>query len=524
VELRGKSLIGYTEAVGGASTFSAHSPATGARLEANFATATDAELHAAINLAVSAARDLKAYSGAKRAELLRGIAGTIEARGEAIVERAHYETALTRDRLNGELARTTGQLRLFASVCEEGSWVDARIDTALPDRKPLPRPDLRSMLGPIGPVVVFGASNFPLAFSVAGGDTASALAAGNPVIVKAHPAHPGTSELVGRAIAEALERFGAPEGTFSLLFDDGVEVGRHLVSHSSVKAVGFTGSQKAGRALMDIAAARREPIPVFAEMSSSNPFFILPGALRERTEEIASGLVASITLGVGQFCTKPGLVFVENGLAGDMFVDRLVGLIKDIKPGTLLTPGIATSYRSGVDRRGGQLRLLAGEARTDNHCGASPAVFETSCETLSAELAEELFGPAAIIVRCANIHQMADFARNMPGQLTATLHGTNEDLLGAGDLVEAVQEKVGRVIFNGFPTGVEVCHAMVHGGVYPATSDARFTSVGTMAIRRFARPICFQNFPAQRLPEELRDENPRGILRLVNGAYTRDSC
>lgn len=521
MDLHGKSLIGFTESTNGGSVFRAFNPATGEVLPGEFVAATAEQLERAVALAASAAPVLRRPSGARRGAMLRAIAVAIEAAGEEVIVRAHQETALTLDRLRGELARTTNQLRLFASVCEEGSWVDARLDTAQPERKPQPRPDLRSMLRPIGPVVVFGASNFPLAFSVAGGDTASALAAGNPVLVKAHPAHPGTSELVGRAIVAALREFGAPEGTFALLFDDGVEVGRSLVKHPLAKAVGFTGSRRAGRALMDLAAARPEPIPVFAEMSSSNPLFVLPGALRERGEQIAAGLVASFTLGTGQFCTKPGVVFVERGEHGDVFVTRLVDLVKNATTGVLLTPGIATSYRAGVESRKGAIRLLAGGTAAER-CDANAAVFETDCDTLTTELVEELFGPTALIVRCNSAEEMLNFAGNMPGQLTATLQGTDEDLSQLSPLVEAVQARVGRVIFNGFPTGVEVSHAMMHGGPYPATSDTRFTSVGTLAIHRFARPVCFQNFPDEALPEELQDANPVGILRLVNGQATRD--
>ena len=521
MDLHGKSLIGFTEAAAGETRFKALNPATGEALPGEFVKATEEQIARAVDLACSAAAVLRGVSGKNRGAMLRGVADSIEASGEEIVQRAHRESALTLDRLRGELTRTTNQLRMFASVCEEGSWVNARIDTAQPDRKPLPRPDLRSMLRPVGPVVVFGASNFPLAFSVAGGDTASAWAAGNPVLVKAHPAHPGTSELVGRAITEALLKSGAPDGTFSLLFDDGVAVGRSLVKHPAVRAVGFTGSQRAGRALMDLAAERPEPIPVFAEMSSTNPVFVLPEALRERGGVIAASLVTSFTLGVGQFCTKPGLVFVENGLQGDSFVGKVGDSASKLITSTLLTSGIAAAYHSGLEKRRAEIRLLAGGAAAEG-CGANAAVFETDRNALSEELVEELFGPAVLIVRCSGLEEMLDFACKMPGQLTATLHGTEADLRDASPLVEVLQGKVGRVIFNGFPTGVEVSHAMVHGGTYPATSDPRFTSVGTLAIYRFARPVCFQSFPDEGLPGELKDANPLNILRLVDGKSTRE--
>lgn len=505
------------------SRFRALNPATGELLPGEFVRATDEQIEHAVTAAAHAALPLSRLTGAQRGSMLRNIASAIESSADEIIARAHLETALTLDRLRGELARTANQLRLFASVCEDGSWVNARIDTALPDRKPLPRPDIRSMLCPLGPVVVFGASNFPLAFSVAGGDTASALAAGNPVLVKAHPAHPGTSELVAKAVSTALRDSDVPEGAFSILFDDGIDVGGTLVMHPLVKAVGFTGSRRAGRALMDLAASRPEPIPVFAEMSSSNPLFILPAALRERADQIAAGVVASFTLGVGQFCTKPGLVFVENSDSADPFISKLIELAQEVRPGVLLTTGIATSYRTGVSTRRNALRLLAGGAET-KACNASVSIFESDCATLRAhpELAEELFGPSVLIVRCAGLDDMTAFAHTMSGQLTATLHATEADLRDSASLVEALQSRVGRLIVNGYPTGVEVCNAMVHGGPYPATSDSRFTSVGTVAIYRFVRPVCFQNFPDPALPEELKDGNPLGILRMVNGQMTRE--
>jgi alpha-ketoglutaric semialdehyde dehydrogenase len=523
VEVRADSSPAFGEKTSGGSRFKAVNPATGEALPGEFVTATAEQIEHAANLAASATLPLSRLAGAERGKMLRNIAAALESNGDEIVTRAHQETALTLDRLRGELGRTTSQLRLFAALCEEGSWVNARIDTAQPDRKPLPKPDVRSMLRPLGPVVVFGASNFPLAFSVAGGDTASALAAGNPVLIKVHPAHPGTSEIVGRAVTAALHQSGAPQGTFSLLFDGAVEVGRALVKHPLVKAAGFTGSRKAGRALMDLAASRPEPIPVFAEMSSSNPLFILAGALRERGDQIAAGLVASFTLGVGQFCTKPGIVFVASGSAADDLIAKIVELTGSAKEGVLLTSGIARSYQSGVKNRAETVRLLAGGGQKHG-CGADVAVFETDFAAFRAnpELADELFGPSVLIVRCKGVDDMLEFAHTMPGQLTATLHGTDADLCASSSLMDALQARAGRLIVNGYPTGVEVCHAMVHGGVYPATSDSRFTSVGTLAIYRFARPVCFQNCPNANLPDELKDANPLGILRSVNGQMTRE--
>ena len=505
------------------SAFQAVNPATGVALPGEFVTATSDQIEHTVNRAREAAVPLSRFTGTQRAAMLRNVATALASNEQEIVARAHQETALTLDRLRGELGRTVNQLRLFASVCEEGSWVNARIDTAQPERKPLPKPDVRSMLRPLGPVVVFGASNFPLAFSVAGGDTASALAAGNPVLVKAHPAHPGTSDLVGRVVSTALKELGVPEGAFALLFDAGVEVGRALVMNPFVKAVGFTGSHKAGRALMDLASARPEPIPVFAEMSSSNPLFVLPGALCERGDQIAAGLVASFTVGVGQFCTKPGIVFVQAGRRADDFVARIAELAGGVNEGVLLTRGIADKYRAGVKNRTGFVRSLAAGTQTQA-CSAAVAVFKTEFANIRSnrELIEELFGPSVLIVLYQDASDLLEFTRFMPGQLTATLHGTDADLRQASSLMEALQPRVGRIIVNGYPTGVEVCHAMVHGGAYPATSDSRFTSVGTLAIYRFARPVCFQNFPDEALPDELKDANPLGILRFVNGQMSRE--
>jgi NADP-dependent aldehyde dehydrogenase len=519
VELRGKSLIGYHLAEGSGPSFTAIDPATGESLPGTFTAATSTEVDHAVSLAHSAFA--VPTSGKQRAEYLRQIAEALDAGGDEIIPRANREAAIAVDRLRGELVRTTSQLRLFASLVEEGSWVNARIDPALPDRKPR-RPDIRSMLLPIGPVAVFGASNFPLAFSVPGGDTASALAAGNPVIVKAHPAHPGTSELAGRVIVEALQRADAPEGLFSLLFDSGIEVGRALVQHPGIKAVTFTGSHRAGRALMDLVAARREPIPVFAEMGSTNPVFVLPGALRERGEQIATGLHASFTIGVGQFCTKPGLVFVDTGSDGNNLVARMADLVKKSSGGTLLTSGIASAYRTGVAARS---KKVSASATSPESAGVASAVlFETDYDSFARdpELAEELFGPTTTVIRNSSHAQLLEVAQKMHGHLTATIHGTDADLRDYSDLVAILQTKVGRLVFNGFPTGVEVSHAMVHGGPYPATSDPRFTSVGTMAIYRFARPVCYQSFPEDTLPDELKNANPLNILRLVDGHPTRE--
>jgi 2,5-dioxopentanoate dehydrogenase len=507
--------------------FHAVDPSTRSVIEPEFVSARPEDVAWAAERAAAAAAAFAARSNRERGEFLRAIAEELTADGAAIVERAMLETGLPRPRLEGELARTTGQLRLFEDVVEEGSWVDARIDEAMPERKPLPRPDVRSMLRPIGPVAVFGASNFPLAFSVAGGDTASAFAAGNPVIVKAHPAHPGTSELAGRAIARAVERCKLPGGVFALLFDSGIEVGVALVQHPAVQAVAFTGSAGGGQALMKLAAARSQPIPCYAEMGSTNPLFVLPGALRKRGAELAKGLQTSFTLGSGQFCTKPGLVFVPQKDA-DEFLDTLRGGVSALGAHGMLTPSIAERYNAAVThRRGeGKAEWVAGfEGGPAGHGAAGgAAVFSVPIEKFAAnhELEEEIFGPTTLLVHYGAASELVDVAKKLHGHLTATIHGTEEDLREAAELVRVLETKVGRLLFNGYPTGVEVCHAMVHGGPFPATSDSRTTSVGTRAITRFARPVCYQDFPDAALPMELRRGNPLRIQRMLNGKLARE--
>jgi NADP-dependent aldehyde dehydrogenase len=525
--LNGRSLLGFGEGVATSENFYAVNPATGDRLDPPFSSATAVDVESAARLASEAFATYARTSGRDRAAFLRRIATNVEAIAGDLVERAHLETALPKPRLQGETARTCGQMRLFASVAEEGSWVGARIDRAEPDRKPLPKPDIRSLLRPLGPVAVFGASNFPLAFSVAGGDTASALAAGNPVIVKAHPAHPGTSELAGQAIRSAVKECGLPEGVFSLLFDSGVNMGIVLVTHSLVKAVGFTGSRMAGRALMDLAAGRAEPIPFLAEMSSTNPVFVLPDRLREQGETIATGLHASFTLGAGQFCTKPGMVFLPQEANARDFVHKLRDLVKSPAEFTLLTSGIRSSYRSAVAARKDNAKVHSVQPTTgeSSETSVGAVLFETDAASFfcDASLGHEVFGPSTLLVQHCRRDELLEIARNLEGHLTATIHATDRDLRDYADLIEILTAKVGRVILNGFPTGVEVTHAMVHGGPYPATSDGRFTSVGSQAIFRFARPVCYQGFPDSALPEELQDANPLGIWRMLDGQMTRDA-
>ncbi len=526
--LRGQSIINGESRQGSGAGFSGFNPASAAALEPIYRSASAENVDLAANLAEDAFATYNKMSGEKKGHFLRHIAAGLEAVGTELVDRAHIETALPEKRLQGELARTANQLRLFAGVVEEGSWCMARIDPAEPDRKPLPRADIRSMLRPIGPVVVFGASNFPLAFSVAGGDTASALAAGNPVIVKAHSAHPGTSELAGQVICQSVKECGLPAGTFALIFGSGAQVGSALVQHPAVKAVGFTGSLAAGKALMQLAAERPEPIPCFMEMSSTNPLFILPEALATRGAEIATGLFGSFTMGVGQFCTKPGLVFLPGGEDADSLVNKLVAQVSQAAQSPMLTAGIYRNYKSGVADLEGQhgVELLARpSAEAGSAIHASPALFEVKGSDLlrKPELAKEVFGPSTLVVRYADRQELIQLAYALEGQLTATLHATDADIAAFADLVAILERKAGRLIVNGYPTGVEVCHAMVHGGPYPATTDSRHTSVGTQAIYRFARPVCYQDFPQAALPDELKDGNPLSIMRLVNGSFTREA-
>lgn len=522
-KLSGHSLVGFREGTGQGKPHYATNPTTGEPLQPGFIPATEDEVDLAVRLATDAFDSYRRVSGRGRAAFLRTIAAKIEAITGEIVERAGLETALPAGRLQAETARTVGQLRLFAQVAEEGSWVNARIDLADPHRKPAPKPDIRSMLRPLGPVVVFGASNFPLAFSVAGGDTASALAGGNTVIVKAHAAHPGTGELVGRAVQESVRECGLPEGVFSLLFGSGSQIGTALMKHPLVRAGGFTGSRAAGRTLMDVAASRREPIPFYAEMSSTNPVFILPGAMRERADAIAAGVNTSFTLGAGQFCTKPGMVFLPQDSA--VFMEKLRELVTASSPFHLLTQAIHSSYGSAIAQRktDAAVKLVAEGSQSASGFGASSILFETDAASfLGSNLDAEIFGPTTLLVRHSSRDQLLAIARSLEGHLTATIHGTPEDLREFADLIAILETKVGRLIFNGFPTGVEVTHAMVHGGPYPSTSDGRSTSVGTQAIFRFTRLVCYQGFPDTALPADLQNSNPLGIWRMINGEMSRN--
>jgi alpha-ketoglutaric semialdehyde dehydrogenase len=525
MNLHGKSFIGSQLSSGIAEAFTAMSPLDRAVLPGSFYSAGPEDVDKALELAESAFKTYRETSGEQRAAFLERIAEEIFALGDELVQRAHLETGLPEARLTGERARTVGQLRLFAQVAREGSWVDARIDHAIPDRQPAPKPDLRRMLIPIGPVVVFGSSNFPLAFSVAGGDTASALATGNTVIVKAHSGHPGTSELVATAISRAVTACSLPPGVFSLIHGSGKVVGMQLLRHPLARAIGFTGSRAAGRALFDAAAARPDPIPVFAEMSSLNPVFVLPGALQERPSQVAEGLRSSMTLGVGQFCTKPGLVFGLQSPGLDQFQQVLARSLESVAPATMLHAGICESYHQGLTRAtkvSGVNVLARSQALADPAKTQAEAVLlltDAANYQKHAELAEEVFGPFAILISAQTMNDLEEIARGLEGQLTATVHGTAKDFENAGELLRILERKAGRLVLNGFPTGVEVCPSMNHGGPYPATTDVRFTSVGTAALHRFVRPVCYQDFPSALLPQELRDDNPLQLRRIVDGKF-----
>lgn len=536
--LTGLSLLGAAHGAATDATFYAYNPATGQPLPPAYHGATVAETDVAAALAAQANRTYAQTDGRTRAAFLRSIADNLAALEADFVARATQETGLPAARIQSELGRTCGQMRLFATVAEEGSWVEARLDSPDAHRRPLPKPDVRSMLQPLGPVAVFGASNFPLAYSVAGGDTASALAAGCPVIAVGHYAHPGAAELAGGAIRTAVAAHGLPEGVFSLLYGAGNDVGQHLVQHPNIAAAGFTGSRRGGLALLKLAQNRPVPIPFYAEMSSINPVFITPRVLRAQTDSLAQGLAASMTGGVGQFCTQPGLVFVPEIEATQEFIATLQNLLTQQTATPMLTAGIAAAYRTGVadyQQTAGVGTVFAG-AMTDNDSRAAPVLLRVSLanwldEKQHESLTQEVFGPATLLItypvaddkndKGLPQNTFTDIAARLEGQLTATLYAAPEDLAGQAEFVQALSTRVGRIIFNGWPTGLEVGPAIVHGGPFPATSDGRTTSVGSRAIKRWARAVCYQNAPAQLLPPSLQDGNPLGLWRMIDGQTTR---
>lgn len=527
--LTGKQLIAGKWLDGRADTFHGVNPASGENLEPAFTCADEFQVAEAVNAATECFTKFANTSPLERAEFLNACADEIMALGDELLERVSAETGYPRARAEGERGRTCGQLRLFADWIVKGEYLDARIDTALPDRQPMPRPDLRSFNQALGPVAVFGASNFPLAFSVAGGDTASAFAAGCPVIVKAHNSHPGTSELVAQALAKAVEKCGLPGGVFSLILGSGRRVGAELVKSAGIKAVGFTGSFSGGTALFKLANERPEPIPVFAEMGSINPVVLLPEALKGSAEGIAEGFVGSLTMGTGQFCVNPGLVLAVEGEDLDRFIGATTEALSKVGAGVMLNKATMLGYQSGGaklrDQQGVE-EVAAGEATGDEGgftCQASLLTVSGKDFLANGELQEEVFGPTSLVVKCRDRDELLQAVAALQGQLTGTLQCTEGELGSYGDLVELLRQRVGRIVVNGYPTGVEVCHSMMHGGPFPAATDARFTSVGTKAIERFLRPICFQNYPENLLPEALKNDNPLGIARLVNGEKTSDT-
>lgn len=522
-----KQIIGYNESALGTETFYSYNPAAQNNNAFLFYRATSGETSLAAEKAAAAFQLFRKKSGEQKAVFLEAIATEIMNAGDELVSICCSETALPEMRIQGERQRTVNQLKMFAALLREGSWVDARIETADANRLPLPKPDLRYMQTALGPVVVFGASNFPLAFSVAGGDTASALAAGCPVIVKAHPAHPATSAIVGKAIQSAASKTNMPDGVFSLLFDDGFTVGTQLVKHEAIKAVGFTGSYKAGKALFDIAVNRPEPIPVYAEMGSINPVFVLPLALKENGAAIAAGYAASVTMGTGQFCTNPGmLIYLDKD---ETFKPVLKNEFEKTAGGTMLTPNIAAAFLSGVSHQKNitgveELATGAAAAGSAGNYG-QPVLLAADGDVLdkNPSLSEEVFGPASVAVNVRTKNELLQIAAGLSGHLTATVFAGGDELTEYKELLDILEQKAGRVIMNGFPTGVEVCSAMVHGGPFPATTNSRSTSVGTAAIYRFTRPVCYQNIPQALLPDALKNENSLGIYRLVNGSGTNNN-
>jgi len=522
IEITGEMLIGARSVRGTEGIVHSVNPATGETMAPDFGGGTAKDVDTACKLALRAFDAYRATSLEQRAGFLEAIAQGVLDLGDVLVERVMSESGLPRGRVEGERGRTVGQLKLFATLVREGRWLNVTLDSALPDRKPLPRPDLRAQKIPLGPVAVFGASNFPLAFSVAGGDTASALAAGCPVVAKSHPSHLGTSELVGRAIQKAVADCGLPEGVFSFVVGDGNAVGEALVAHPAIQAVGFTGSRRGGRALVAIAAGREVPIPVFAEMSSINPVFVLPSAVKQRAETIAQGLADSATLGTGQFCTKPGIVIGIEGAEFERFQQAAKTAFEAKVATTMLNSGIHRAYEHGTAQWDGEAkvnRLAIGQPPASTTCAGQPMLFATKAQDFltTPMLMEEVFGPSTLLIACKDVDEMIAVAEHLSGQLTATLHLADEDVEIGRRLLPVLERKAGRILANGFPTGVEVSYAMVHGGPSPATSDSRVTSVGAMAIERWLRPVCYQDMPSALLAEALQDGNPLQILRLVDG-------
>ena len=522
--ITGKNYIGNNLIANGIKTYTTFNPQLNKENTSVFVEATTDEIDQAVSLAKTAYKEFSKISGVRKAVFLDVIADEILALDDELIQTYCSETGLPEGRAKGERGRTVGQLRSFAKLVDEGSWVEATIDKAQPDRQPMARPDVRKMMMPLGPVVVFGASNFPLAYSTAGGDTAAALASGCPVIVKSHPMHAGTGELVASAIIKAAEKTGMPNGVFSNINSSGIEVGVYLVKHPDVKAVGFTGSIRGGRALYDLAAQRDEPIPVFAEMGSVNPVIILPNALQDRGEALAKTYASSITLGTGQFCTNPGLIVGIKGAELSNFVSNLSKDILEINPTCMLHPNIVGAFEQSKSTVLSQEKINVTAEFTDtvqsNYAKQVVATVDGSTFLENTKLHQEVFGPFSIIVQCENSDELEEVISKLEGQLTGTVIGANDEVSEYSNVVSALQNRVGRIIFNGVPTGVEVCPSMVHGGPYPASTDSRFTAVGVNSIKRWVRPFSYQDWPNHLLPDELKNENSLEILRHINGKLT----
>lgn len=524
--ITGANFIGFKTSSNGDQTFQAFDPVKNEYLPERFMIATAQEFQLAIQLAGQAFVEYSAKSATDRAEFLEQIAKEILDLGDLLIERCSAESGLSLARITGERQRTCSQLQLFAKLLRDGWWVDARIDKADPERRPLAKPDIRRMLVPLGPVAVFGASNFPLAFSTAGGDTVSALAAGCPVVVKSHPSHPGTNALVASAIVKAAKKTDMPEGVFSSLHLSNPQAVK-LVENATIKAVGFTGSREAGMALFNAATQRPEPIPVYAEMSSVNPVILFDGALRIQKEKIAKGLAASVTLGAGQFCTKPGLVFMKQSDCAKSFLREFTKYINESLPATMLNKNIYNAYSTKVKslQSAAEIEVLTASAESSQaHLQAQPVAYTISAQDFLSDkkFSGEIFGPATLFVQCKDETELLDALRSLEGQLTATIHATKEDENELKPIINAIVQKAGRIIYDGYPTGVEVCHAMQHGGPFPSTTNPGSTSVGTAAIYRFLRPVAFQDFPDHLLPAALQQSNPLNILRLVDGVWTKE--
>jgi len=522
--ITGKNYIGNEQSATGSKTYSTFDPKLNMATEWNFYEATEDEIDAAATKAYNAFQEYKNFSGSKKADFLIAIAEEIEALGDELISTYTKESGLPEGRAKGERGRTMGQLKAFATLLKEGSWVEATIDTAQPEREPFPKLDIRKMLFPIGPIAVFGSSNFPFAFSTAGGDTASALAAGCPVIVKSHPMHAGTGELVSSAILKAADSTGMPDGVFSNLNSSGIEVGQQLVLHPKVKGVGFTGSIKGGTALYKLANERNEPIPVFAEMGSINPVVALPSALSENGTEWAKKYAGSITLGAGQFCTNPGLILGIKNTSLNQFIEVLGTEIEKLEPSCMLHPNIHNNFEKGkqeLSTQDGTDVIASYETAVDPNYGQQKVLTVNGSDFLeNPKLHQEVFGPFSIVVQCANANELTDILHQLEGQLTGTILGDASEIKTFEEVVDALQSRVGRIIFNGVPTGVEVCPSMLHGGPFPASTDSRFTSVGTSAIKRWVRPVSYQNWPQQSLPDALKNDNPLHIMRIVDSEHT----